>query len=175
MEKTQTTPTQWIILFGTALTLILLDQITKTLVVQNLELYESWVPIPALKKVFDITYTQNTGAAFGILPSASVVFLTIALIASGVIIYYYREIQGSAWFVRIIMGLMMGGAIGNAIDRLTRGYVVDFFHVYYEPMGFDYPIFNIADSAIVIGVILLLIYLGLYGEEAPEQTSEEIA
>jgi signal peptidase II len=157
VTQDRTTPFQWSILFGTALILIGLDQIAKALVVRNLELYETWVPVPAFKDFFDITYTQNTGAAFGMLPSASVVFLLIAIIASAVIIYYYREVKGDAWFLRMTMGLMMGGAIGNAIDRLTRGFVVDFLHVFYDPLGFDYPIFNFADAAIVIGVLLLLL------------------
>jgi len=177
----RTTPQQWAILLGTALLLIVFDQIAKALVVANLQLYESWIPIPALDAFFEITYTQNTGAAFGLLKSASNVFLVVALVASVVIIYYYRHIPADAKFLRIAMGLQLGGALGNAVDRLTRGFVVDFLHVYYEPLGFDWPIFNVADSAVVIGVLLLIILLGRESKEdvesdqhdLPESTSQE--
>lgn len=157
----KTTPLQWAVLFLTVLTTITLDQITKLIVVRNLELYERVVPIPALERVFNFTYTRNTGAAFGLFSSASNVFMVIAFIASIVIIYYYRQVEGqtlSAWLMRIAMGMQMGGALGNALDRVTRGYVVDFIHVFYEPY-FDYPVFNIADSAVVIGVLTLIFLL----------------
>ena len=159
-ERPQTTIRQWALLFGTALLLIVVDQITKALIVANLELYEVWIPIPALDFIFEITYTQNTGAAFGLLKSASNAFLVIAFIASAVIIYYYRHVHPRALMIRVAMGLQLGGALGNAIDRVTRGFVVDFLHVYYEPVGFDFPIFNVADSAVVIGVALLILLLG---------------
>jgi signal peptidase II len=157
-SSSKTTTFQWAFLVSVALFIIALDQISKAIVLANLELYETWVPIPALSRVFEFTYTRNTGAAFGILSSASNFFLIIALVASVVIIYYYRQIDNSAWLIRIAMGLQLGGAIGNAVDRIVHGYVIDFIHVFYEP-HFDYPIFNIADSSIVVGVIVLMILL----------------
>lgn len=163
----KTTPAQWALLFGTAAFLLLIDQLTKAWVVANFTLYERKVPIPFLKDVFDFTYTQNTGAAFGLFSSASNIFLVIAVIASSVIIYYYRQVEGQALILRIAMGLQMGGALGNAIDRVTRGFVVDFLHVYYEPFGFDYPIFNVADAAVVIGVLTLVVILWRTDEEKP--------
>ena len=163
-KSRQTTLFQWVILFGTAGLLLICDQLSKALVVDRLYLYETWVPVEALKSVFDITYTQNTGAAFGVLPSASGLFLLVAIIAGFVIVYYYRQIRGNAWLLRLVMGLQLGGALGNAIDRVTRGYVVDFLHVFYKPVGFDFPIFNLADSAIVIGVGVLVIILSLEPE-----------
>jgi signal peptidase II len=149
---------RWGLLFGIAFGVVLLDQVTKALVIANLSLYERWMPIDALSRVFSITYTRNTGAAFGIFQSGSLFFLTLAVIASFAIIYYYRQISTSAWLVRIALGLQLGGALGNAIDRILRGYVVDFIHLYYEP-HFDWPIFNFADSSIVIGVFLLVVIL----------------
>jgi len=170
-EPRHTTLFQWSILFGMAGLLLVCDQITKALVVDRMYLYETWVPVKALKNVFDITYTQNTGAAFGLLPSASGLFLLVAIIASFVIVYYYRQIRGSAWLLRVVMGLQLGGALGNAIDRVTRGFVVDFLHVFYKPVGFDFPIFNLADSAIVIGVGLLVIILSLEPETKPTDST----
>jgi signal peptidase II len=167
-QSAQTTLAQWALLFGTAGLLLLLDQLTKAWVVANFTLYERQVPIPFLADVFNFTYTQNTGAAFGLFSSASNTFLVIACIATGVIIYYYRKIEGRALLLRLAMGFQMGGALGNAIDRVTRGFVVDFLHVFYEPLGFDYPIFNVADAAIVIGVLTLVIILWRTEEKKPE-------
>lgn len=162
--------TRWSLLFGIAIFIILADQLTKTLVVANLSLYERWIPIDALSRVFSITYTRNTGMAFGMFQSGGMLFFLLAIIASLAIVYYYRKITGNAWLVRVAMGLQLGGAMGNAIDRLTRGYVVDFLHVYYEP-HFDFPIFNIADSAVVIGVLLLILILW-HTDENPQTTEE---
>lgn len=166
----KTTPFQWGVLMVTAAAVIGLDQIAKGLVVAHLELYEVWLPIPAFRDFFEITYTNNTGAAFGIFQSAGTLFTIIAIVASGVIIYYYRQITGRAFLLRIALGLQLGGALGNVIDRIARGFVVDFLHVFYEPIGFDWPVFNFADSAIVVGVLLLLLMLGGKSEEKkPEE------
>lgn len=162
----------WSLLFGIALGIILLDQLTKSLVVANLSLYERWIPIDALSRFFSITYTRNTGMAFGFFQSGSLFFLALAVIASVAIIYYYRQIPTSAWLVRIALGLQLGGAVGNAIDRLFRGYVVDFIHLYYEP-HFDWPIFNIADSCIVVGVLLLVVILWNSDQEPEKQPQED--
>ncbi len=170
-----TTRVHWAFLFGMAALTLLADQITKAAVVANLNLYEDWTPIAALGDFFEITYTQNTGAAFGLFPTASNIFLVIAFIASAAIIYYYRQIRGNAWLLRAGMGLMMGGALGNAIDRVTRGFVVDFLHVFYEPIGFNYPVFNLADSGIVIGVGLLILLLGRYVDDDGETQDEASA
>lgn len=151
--------------------MILLDQLTKSWIVANFSLYETRTPIPALKEVFNMTYTQNTGAAFGMFQSAGNFFLIVAVVATVVIFYYYRQIRGSAWLMRGAMGLQLGGALGNAFDRITRGYVVDFLHVFYDPLGFDYPIFNLADSSIVIGVVVLVILIWL--EDDPTQAKTD--
>jgi len=156
--------------------LLVIDQLTKAWVVANFVLYERKIPIPALQDVFNFTYTQNTGAAFGLFQGVGNFFLFAAIIASTVIIYYYRQLPTGYPLIRVAMGLMMGGALGNAIDRVTRGFVVDFLHVFYEPLGFNYPIFNIADAAIVIGVGMLTILLwgkdDLFDSEKSSEGSE---
>lgn len=157
--ETSTKPQHWLFLIAVATSLILVDQLSKAWIVANLGLYESKELIPALADFFTLTYTRNTGAAFGLFQGVSNIFLVIALVATVVIVYYYRKLQGNYWFLRLGMGLMLGGAIGNAIDRVTRGYVVDFLHVFYDPLNFSYPIFNFADAAIVIGVGLLVLLL----------------
>lgn len=163
----------WGLLFSVTGLFIVLDQLSKAWIVANFGLYESRAPIPALRDVFSLTYTRNTGAAFGLFPSASLFFLVVAVIATIFIMYTYRQVQGKnwrAWLSRVAFGLMMAGALGNAIDRVTRGYVVDFLHVYYAPLNFDFPIFNVADMAVVIGVGSLILFMG-WESKTDAQTS----
>lgn len=131
----------------------LLDQATKTLVVRNLALGESWAPFPALASIFTFTHTTNTGAAFGLLPDASWLFVIIAVVVISAIVFYYDHLPTDHVMVRVALGLMLGGALGNLTDRLTRGSVVDFldFKVW--------PVFNVADSSIFIGVAILAFFL----------------
>ncbi|NDJ86428.1 MAG: signal peptidase II [Chloroflexi bacterium] len=143
----------WLFLLAVTAITILVDQFSKWLVVRNLEYRESWVFWSLLEGIFDFTYTRNTGAAFGMGQEFSNVFLIVAFIVTGVIIYYHRQLPADMWIVRAALGLMMGGAIGNAIDRILRGYVVDFLHLH------GWPIFNLADSAIVIGVAAWVVVL----------------
>lgn len=150
---------EWGVLFGTAGLIIGLDQLSKWLIVQNLDYLDTWVPIPAIDSLFDITHTRNTGAAFGMAQDFGNVFLLIAIIVVTAIVYYYRQLPEKLWLMRIALGLQMGGAVGNALDRITRGYVVDFLHVH------NFPIFNIADSSIVVGVGVLIITMWIYEKQ----------
>jgi len=138
-------------------TFVLLDQITKQAVLNRFFLGESISVIPSL---FNLTYVRNKGAAFGFLHSAPEAFRTpfflavpvIAIFVIGYLFYQLKETEkSSAW----ALSLILSGAIGNLIDRVRFGYVVDFLDFYYEPWG-HWPAFNIADSAIVIGVFLLM-------------------
>ncbi|ROO25513.1 signal peptidase II [Salinisphaera orenii] len=130
--------------------LIVADQITKQLVVNNLALYDR---IP----VFDwlnLTLMHNTGAAFSIFAGATPwLFVALSVLVSvGILIWMRRHPHGER-LVAASLALILGGALGNAIDRATRGHVIDFvdFHI----QGWHYPAFNVADSAIVLGAILL--------------------
>lgn len=148
-----TTPVQWLVLFGVALLAIIVDQVTKAYAAAHLDLYESWVPVKALEPVFQFTLVHNTGAAFGMFKDGNVVFSVIAVTVSGIIIFYYRHIPPGMWLARVALGLQLAGALGNVIDRLRHGYVVDFFDVTH------WPVFNVADSCIVVGVGLLLLVM----------------
>ena len=130
-----------------------LDQITKFLVVQNIPLHGSWSFFPGLAKIFQFTYITNTGAAFGMFPQLGGAFMVIAIVVIASIVTFYRHLPTANIWVRISLGLQLGGALGNLLDRITRGYVVDFVDI-----GF-WPIFNIADLSIVLGVALLAYYL----------------
>ncbi len=145
----KTTGVHWLLLAVVVAVVIALDQATKAYVMAHLDRYESWMPVAAINPIFRFTHVHNTGAAFGMLPQGGSVFLLISLVVSAVIVYYYRRLTFGGWLVRLALGLQLGGALGNAIDRVRLGYVVDFLKVAY------WPVFNIADSCIVIGVALL--------------------
>lgn len=150
-----------------ALAALTVDQWTKYLVVSNLELYESWAPLPALANLFTIHHVTNTGAAFGLFQNGSLVFAVVAIVVSVVIVLYYRHLPDGEWLVRLSLGLQLAGALGNLIDRVRVGHVIDFldFQVW--------PVFNLADASIVCGVILLA-YL-LLREERQESRKLESA
>lgn len=142
----------WILPVVTTL-LLALDQFTKWLVVSSLALYEAWMPIPALARIFVIRYVTNTGVAFGLFQNGSVVFVVVSFIVSAIILYYYFKLPDGKWPVRLSLSLQLAGAVGNLIDRLRLGYVVDFLDFHF------WPVFNVADTCIVCGVILLAIIL----------------
>ena len=135
---------------STAAIIIILDQILKLILSRTLELGQS---IPLIKNLFHLTLIHNTGAGFGILKDHGSLLIWISIIAMGIITYYYDQIPKKDRLPQIAAGLLMGGIIGNLIDRLAHGFVIDFFDL------MVWPAFNIADSAITIGVILLIIYL----------------
>jgi signal peptidase II len=136
-----------------AVAILVIDQLTKYLVVSNLALYESWAPLPALSKMFTVHYVTNTGAAFGLFQDGGLFFIVVAVVVSLVILYYYWQLGGGEWLIRLSLGMQLAGALGNLIDRLRLGYVIDF-------LDFQiWPVFNVADSSIVIGVLLLAVLL----------------
>jgi signal peptidase II len=137
-----------------SLAIIVIDQITKQLVFINLEPYETLRLLP----VFNLTHMRNTGAAFSMLSSASPLFF-IALgvaVSVGILVWLRRHPQGETP-VAVGLALILGGALGNVIDRAYRGYVVDFLDFHIGECGWcHWPAFNVADSAIVIGAGLLI-------------------
>ena len=132
-----------------------IDQVTKRLITGSFELYDRLPVMP----YFDLVRLHNTGAAFSFLANASGwqnwFFTGVALIVSGIILWWFIRQPPDRVVVPLGLVLVLGGAIGNVIDRLEHGYVVDLILVYYEHWSF--PAFNVADSAITLGVILLLI------------------
>ncbi len=142
---------RYVIFFGPALIVIALDQWTKMLVRVNIPYGEIWSPWDWLTPIARIIYWTNTGAAFGMLQKFGGVFTLLAMIVAVVIIFYFPRIPESDWPLRLALGLQLGGAVGNLIDRLTHGNVTDFISV-----G-TFPVFNIADASITCGVIILLI------------------
>jgi signal peptidase II len=146
---------RWILLFAIVITVLAVDQISKRIVADSLELYESVQPIPALSAVFQITYSENTGAAFGFLEQAGDVFLVVAVVVIVAMLFFYPRIPDESTMTRFAIGLIIGGALGNAIDRITSGAVVDFIH--YQIPGVISNVSNLADHAIVFGVLIIFV------------------
>jgi signal peptidase II len=145
--------------FLIALTVLLIDQLSKGIVTKTMELGQS---IPVIANVFHITYWRNPGAAFGILAYRTEFFIIIGtLVAVGIIIALLKLPPGKH-LLKVALAMLLGGAIGNLIDRVRIGYVIDFFDFRI------WPVFNIADSAIVIGVILLAWFLLVMPETKPK-------
>ncbi len=138
---------------GIAAVVFALDQATKFLVVQNIPLYGFWSVSPNLARLFRFTFITNTGAAFGMFPQLGRVFELVAVLVIVGIFFFFHHLPTENLWVRLSLGLALGGAGGNLLDRLVYGYVVDFIDI-----GF-WPIFNVADFSIVIGVTILAYHL----------------
>jgi len=143
-------------MFAIALLVIALDQYTKHLVrtCEHLPLNGSWNPIPWLDRIVTLTHVRNSGVAFGFLPGMGTSVIAVAVVVVFIIVFYYRQLAEASWLLHTAFGLQLGGAMGNMIDRITdNGHVTDFidFRVW--------PVFNVADSAVVVGTILLAFYI----------------
>ena len=143
--------------------LIALDQWTKWLVRQNIEFGAQWLPqgMEWLSPYARIVHWYNSGAAFGMFQNGNLVFTTLAIIVICAIIYYYPQVEAIDWTLKIAMCLQLAGASGNLIDRLMRGKVTDFISV-----G-TFPVLNLADASISIGVAVLL--LGVWMKDRSEK------
>ena len=151
-------------LFIVAGLIIALDQWTKYLVRSNLQIGEVWDALPWLTPFARILHWHNTGVAFGMFQNAGNIFKILPIIISLAIIIIFPSVPAKDWYLRVAMILQLGGAVGNLIDRLTIGYVVDFISI-----G-KFAVFNVADSSITIGVGVLL--LGMWLQERKEKKQE---
>ncbi|MCM3160420.1 MULTISPECIES: signal peptidase II [Metabacillus] len=148
-----------------AAVIILIDQVTKWLIVRNMQIGEN---ITVIENFFYITSHRNRGAAWGILEGQMWFFYIITAVVIVGLIYYIQKHTKENKVMGVALGFMLGGAIGNFIDRLFRKEVVDFINTYI--FSYDFPIFNIADSALCIGVALLFIHMLFFeGKQEKEQ------
>jgi signal peptidase II len=138
-----------------------LDQWTKALVRATLLLGESWNPIEWLRPFVNITYWTNTGMAFGQFKGGGQILTVVAFVVSGIIVWYYWSLPPGQWLVRTALGMQLGGALGNLVDRLRFGTVTDFIEVTH------FPVFNLADASISVGVAVLAVVLWLEGRKKP--------
>lgn len=136
------------------------DLFTKWLVLTRMTEFQEISIIPGF---FSLQFVYNPGAAFGMLPNQRWFFVLVTLIAVGAILYYLRQPEAKHWLPTLALGLLLGGAIGNLIDRLRFGKVVDFLLFYWR--DYYFPNFNVADICITVGVGLLILHLLLTGEK----------
>lgn len=155
---------------STVLVILILDQWVKSLVVANLTLGEE-VPLPGVGHYLVLQYIQNSGAAFSMLENNALLLVLIVL-AMGVIGYLYSRIWNTgSLFYKFVFGLIIGGAIGNLIDRFFRGgAVVDYMSFRIPEIDFYFAIFNVADACISVGVFFLFV-LALFSREKEEVAS----
>ncbi|MGD6772219.1 signal peptidase II [Staphylococcus simulans] len=136
------------------LAVLILDQFTKSYIVKTMSVGDSYSVIPGF---LNITSHRNKGAAWGILSGKMGFFFLVTIIVLGLLTYFYvKEARGHFW-MQMAISLLFAGALGNFIDRMKNGEVVDFIDTYI--FGYDFPIFNVADSSLTVGVILILILL----------------
>lgn len=148
-----------LILYLTAVLVVVVDQLTKLWVLDLLGSQEGTY-VPVVGDLLWLRMVHNRGAAFGLGQNASYLFALAAIAVAVGIVLYSRKLSFSPWILRVALGLELGGAIGNLVDRLRLGYVVDFIDVRLWPY-----VFNVSDAAITIGVVLLLFTLLLEPRE----------
>ena len=139
-------------LFFLFLTLVILDQITKALVINFIDLYDSVVLLP----IVNLTFVVNYGFAFGLLNNPSLNQILVSLVILAIIIYFlYLLIKTQDKIFQLTLTLILAGALGNFVDRIFRGFVIDFIDIYIGK--YHWPAFNIADSCITLGFVVLMI------------------
>lgn len=156
---------------GLALTVAILDQLTKSLVIRWLPHQTGWPELDrSFGGVFRFYHSHNTGVAFGLFQGRNGLFVLVACAVVLALLWYQHTLPAGDRLTRLALGLQVGGAAGNIVDRLRQGYVTDFldFHL----GGWHWPTFNLADSAIVLGVGLLM--LQLWRAEAQREASPSV-
>lgn len=139
------------LLIGLATLIVFLDQLTKMVVRQNLAIGETWMPLKWLAPYVRIVHWQNTGAAFGIFQNSNLIFIILAILVSIAIVIYFQTVPRKEVLSRIALSMQFGGALGNLVDRFKQGHVTDYFSV-----G-TFPVFNVADACVTVGVALLVL------------------
>ena len=143
-----------LVLAGTAIVLYAADQVTKALVVANVGFGDRHDVIGDFAQLWHV---RNDGAAFSILPGATWLFVPVTLVAIGMVIYFHRAFRERTAWIHFILGAILAGSLGNLTDRLRLGYVIDFVSLGIGETRF--PTFNVADSAVVLGIGALVAYL----------------
>lgn len=155
------------IFYLVAIAVVAIDQWTKWLVVKNMELGER---IVLMDPTFALLSHRNRGAAWGMLEGQMWLFTIVTIVVViGILYYFHKEAKGKPYFQLSLM-VLLGGTLGNFIDRLFRGEVVDFADVLIPVINYEFPIFNVADAALTIGVIMLIVVL--YFEEKAEKAAK---
>lgn len=156
-----------LVLAGTAIVLYAADQVTKQVVVANVAFGERVDVIGSLAQLWHV---RNTGAAFSILPGATWLFIPVTIAAIGMVVYFHRTLRFAGPWAQVILGAILAGALGNLTDRIRLGYVVDFVSLGFGNTRF--PTFNVADSAVVLGIGALVGYLTFFAPSPPPASEQ---
>ena len=153
------------IVFGVAGVVLIIDQVTKWYIRRRFSLYES---VSVIDSVFHITHVRNAGGAFGLLNQGTHAwrlpfFLLVSCIAVAVLLTFVRRVQPGQRWLLLALGAILGGALGNLVDRMVSGEVTDFLDFHWH--GYYWPAFNVADSCITVGMLILLLYSLLVRDE----------
>jgi signal peptidase II len=164
-------PNRYNVLLGVGSLVVLIDQITKIWIDKTMSLYQSTPIVPGL---LDLHYIRNTGAAFGILSGSHTgfripFFILVSSVAIGIILFLFYKLEESEVMMPLALSLVLGGAIGNLIDRIRLGEVIDFILFHYK--AFQWPAFNVADIAITVGVTLLVLKIFLLEKRQPARSA----
>jgi signal peptidase II len=154
------------VLLLTALTLLVADQLSKALVVANLAVGER---VEVVGDLVQIWHAQNRGAAFSLFQGGGLFFLVVSIASVAMVAYFHRSLLARPLWVHLVLGIVLGGTLGNFIDRLRQGYVTDWLSVGFGDNRF--PTFNVADSSITVGIGLLVLYLFLSSPERQKATA----
>ena len=164
---------RYLILALISLSIVALDQISKVQIMQTMRLHES---IPVVSEFFSLTYIRNPGAAFGLLASSGQTFRLIffgltSVFALGLLGMIFYRLRQDDWVGQLSIAGILGGAIGNLLDRVRFGEVIDFLDFYVN--GYHWPAFNVADAAISVGVFFLILHFALEKKEEEGVLQEE--
>jgi len=161
-----------LLIFGVAFTVLAADQISKYWVRHYLVPGVPWNLAAWLRPVMSFTYVTNTGGSFGLFPQLGWFYTFVAIAVIAVILFFYRRLPADHTLMPISLGMQLGGALGNLLDRLWHGRVIDFIDLNFWPLQ-GWPVFNLADSSVVVGVCILALYL-LFEEEAPAPSPDTL-
>ena len=150
------------IFYVLTIAVIICDQLTKYVVRETIPLYETFIEVGG----FSIVHGQNTGSAFGLFAGFTNFLIIASLIGLALILYFFVKQASANLFVRIAVGLIVGGAVGNLIDRVKDGFVVDFISVGW------WPAFNVADSAISIGMTVMVLFM-IFGNKIDNDAKDD--
>jgi signal peptidase II len=147
----------------TALVVLLADQLTKALIVATVPVGGR---VDVLGDLVVISHVQNEGAAFSLFQGGQLLFYVVTVLALAMIVYFQRTFRGRSISLHLVLGLILGGTLGNLVDRVSLGYVTDFVSVGFGNLR--WPTFNVADSSIVIGILALVAYLTFFDTRSGE-------
>jgi signal peptidase II len=155
-----------VILLLSALAILLADQVTKALVVANLAVGEK---AQVLGDLVQVWHAQNRGASFSLFQGWSIVFLVVSVLSIVMVAYFHRVLRDQTPWLHLLLGVILGGTLGNFVDRLRQGYVTDWLSVGIG--GTRWPTFNVADSSLVVGIGILVLYLLVAKPDRREATA----